>query len=269
MMSLIILASATGSPGVTTSALGMALTWPRDVLLCDADRDPSQAVLAGYLNGVDAGMRSIANLARQHRDAPMTIESILAETVPLTSDETPSRRFLPGFTHPGSAAIFRAAWPGFADMLAYLGNTGTDTIVDAGRIGREGLPAPLLANAQLVLVVVRSTLRSLAAARLYLPYLRDHMAQVGGLGQLALLVVGPGRPYSPSDIEAEFGVPIWGSIPLQVDAVVLSDGDQASRRFADGPLMRSFRALSSHTRTAFDTTQAHIDAGRPLEMARS
>ena len=36
-MSLIVLTSASGSPGVTTTALGLALGWPRPALLVDAD----------------------------------------------------------------------------------------------------------------------------------------------------------------------------------------------------------------------------------------
>jgi sugar diacid utilization regulator len=36
-MAMIVLASAAGSPGATTSALGLALTWPRPVLLIEAD----------------------------------------------------------------------------------------------------------------------------------------------------------------------------------------------------------------------------------------
>ena len=36
-MAVIVLASASGSPGVTTTALGLALLWPRPVVLVDAD----------------------------------------------------------------------------------------------------------------------------------------------------------------------------------------------------------------------------------------
>lgn len=52
-MAVIALASATGAPGVSTAALGLALTWPRHVLLADCDREPAQAVQAGYLRGMD------------------------------------------------------------------------------------------------------------------------------------------------------------------------------------------------------------------------
>ena len=36
-MAVVVLASAGHAPGVTTTALGLALTWPRSALLVDAD----------------------------------------------------------------------------------------------------------------------------------------------------------------------------------------------------------------------------------------
>ena len=36
-MAVIVLVSASGSPGVTTAAVGLALSWPRPVLLVEAD----------------------------------------------------------------------------------------------------------------------------------------------------------------------------------------------------------------------------------------
>ena len=36
-MAIVCLASASGSPGVTTTAVGMAFSWPRPVLLVEAD----------------------------------------------------------------------------------------------------------------------------------------------------------------------------------------------------------------------------------------
>lgn len=267
MMALIILTSASGAPGVTTTALGLALTWPRDVLLVDADRDPSQAVLAGYLHGVDAGGRGLVNLSRQHSGGLLTSEDLLTETLPLTTDQSVERRFLPGFSHPGSAAIFRPMWSPFVDLMSQLGQLNFDVIVDVGRIGRDGLQAEILARARLVLVVVRSTLRSLAAARLYLPYLADQLEQVGGAGQIKILVVGPSRPYSISDIEKQFGVAVAGSVVIHEDARVLSDGDSPPQRFEEGGLLRSFRTLSSNIRASLDT-EPNTFAGNLFERGR-
>ena len=43
-MSIILLTSPGGSPGLTTTALGLALTWPRDVILADADPCPGHVI---------------------------------------------------------------------------------------------------------------------------------------------------------------------------------------------------------------------------------
>ena len=50
-MAVIALASASGSPGVTTTALGLAMLWPRPVLLVEADPTGGSGLLAGYFRG--------------------------------------------------------------------------------------------------------------------------------------------------------------------------------------------------------------------------
>ena len=50
-MAVIVLASASGAPGVTTTGLGLAMCWPRPVVLVDADPVGGSAILAGYLQG--------------------------------------------------------------------------------------------------------------------------------------------------------------------------------------------------------------------------
>ena len=54
-MAILLLTSAGGSPGVTTLAVGLALTWPRPVLLADCDPGAHQSILAGYLAGTSSG----------------------------------------------------------------------------------------------------------------------------------------------------------------------------------------------------------------------
>ena len=69
-MAVIVLASAGHAPGVTTTALGLALAWPREVLLVDADRTPTQAVLAGYLRGERPGQHGLGRLLQAVRERP-------------------------------------------------------------------------------------------------------------------------------------------------------------------------------------------------------
>ena len=67
-MAVIVLGSAAGSPGVTTSALGLALTWPRPVLLIEADPTGGSAMLAGFFRGTTAHTAGLIDLAWAQRE---------------------------------------------------------------------------------------------------------------------------------------------------------------------------------------------------------
>lgn len=242
-MAVIALASATGAPGVSTAALGLALTWPRHVLLADCDREPAQAVQAGYLRGMDPGGRGMMALAHLHREGQPLGPEVWRQTLPLTEEGEVQRRFLPGFTTPGAARLFEHVWPTLGDSFEQLGAQGVDVLIDAGRLSSSGLPLGVLAAADAVLLVVRTSLRSLAAARIHLPTLTDQVQSMPRPTGAGLLVVGPGRPYSSAEIAAHFALPAWAEIPWEPKAaMVLSDGAPEPRRFFEGAFMGRFRA---------------------------
>ena len=164
-MSVIVLTSGPGSPGVTTTSLGLTLCWPGDVMLSDCDRDPAQAIPAGYLRGLDLGGRGLAVLARLHREARGIGPELIRQTIALTREETTNRRFLPGFAQPGAVRLFDHIWPELAEAFTDLGTQGIDVIVDAGRLGHDGLPTALLEVADAIGFVLQSNLKSLAASR--------------------------------------------------------------------------------------------------------
>lgn len=258
-MALVTCCSASGSPGVTTGTLGLALNWPRDVLLVDADRDPAQAIAAGFLSGVELGGRGLAHVALAHRDRRPLVDEVWHQTLPL-SEGTPSRRFLPGFASAGAAHSFDASWGSAASALRDLGRAGTDVIVDAGRIGR-GLPAGLVGESDVALVFVRSDLRALAALRIALPVVSAQATSA----QLGLVLVGPGRPYSAREVEAQFGVSVWGELPFEPrQAAVLSDGQATPRGFAGGALVRGLRRtagrIDEQVRNRIETIDGARDA---------
>ena len=265
-MSLVVACSLTGAPGVTTTVLGLALAWPGDVVMADCDRDPGQVVEAGYLRGLNLGGRGLAPLARAHRERRSIADEMQSQLVPLRDHPTYSRRFLPGFTHPASATVFGPVWPELLAALGTMSATGTDVVVDAGRIGRDGLPPALLTEADLVLVVLRSNLRSLAAARLHLPALREQLATLSGSAELALAVVGPGMPYSDAEISTHFALPVAAALTLHpAHASVLTDGVPEPRGFTDGALMRSYRAAAASLSSRLRRRDAVLDAGSARE----
>jgi hypothetical protein len=223
-MSVFLLTSAAHSPGVTALAVALAVTSAvtsaGPALLVDANREPDQAVLAGYLQGTDPaglGLGGLLQTHREHRPFEAALGSML---LPLGGDAD----FLPGFPHPGMVALFTPAW---AELAAALDAEPRTVLVDAGRIGSAGLPQPLVDVSTGVLVLVRSDLPSLAALRLYLP----QVVESAGEDRVGLVVVGPGRPYTATEIRHRFGVPIWGQVAWQpAAAAVYASGAQPGRR---------------------------------------
>src|SRR5687768_18323727 len=62
-MAIVCLTSASGSPGVTTTAVGIAFSWPRPALLVEADPSGGSGVLPGFQRGTtpyDAGLIELA-----------------------------------------------------------------------------------------------------------------------------------------------------------------------------------------------------------------
>lgn len=253
-MAIVVLTSAGHSPGVTSTALGLALTWPRPVLLVDADRNPTQSILAGYLRGEQSGQHGLAGLlqaVRERRALEDVLEAQTIELPALAPTTERAARLLPGFPHPGVVGLFNAAW---ADLMAALSTHGSDVLIDAGRIGPEGLPLPLAQAADLVLMVTRTSLVSLAGVRLYLPGL----VEAAGSDRTAMALVGAAMPYGRSEIQDQFGTTIAAEIEYApTAAAVLSDGAPQPRRFATSGY---FRSLS----TAATSISGRLQAVREL-----
>ena len=245
-MALLILTSASGSPGVTTLGVGLALTWPRSVLLADCDPGAHQSVLAGYLAGRSAGGKGLLRVAEAHRDRRPLREVVLDQCEPLADDDGYRRLFLPGFTKPGSAYHFGGVWTDLAETFNRLSDVGYDVIVDAGRLGSAGLPTALVEHAAQTCLVLRSNLRAVMAARVHLATLRDHprLSETGG--GLGLIIVGESEPYSRSEITKALGVSTLGVVANdQRAAAHLSDGKPRPRKFNRSALITSLADLAA------------------------
>lgn len=246
-MAILLLASVGGSPGVTTLAVGLALTWPRPILLADCDPGAHQAILAGYLGGRSAGGKGLLRVAEAHRDRRPLREAVLDQTLPLSAEEESRRLLVPGFTKPASAIHFGGVWEDLAEAFDRLGEVDMDVIIDCGRIGPSGPPAALLERSAVTAVVVTSTLRSIMSARVHLPTLRDHPRLTSADREhIGLIVVGENQPYRRSEIARALDVPVITSIAHDRQAAVhLSDGRPRHRRFETSPLIRSIRDAAS------------------------
>ena len=235
-MAFVALTSASGSPGVTTTAVGLALTWPRPVLLIEADPTGGSGVLAGYFRGTheyDVGLIELALSPSSPADA-------LRDVVRPLNDGLAS--FVAGTRSPAQATALTRVWEPLGEALADLDMQGQDVIVDAGRLGLLGSPEPLLAGADLALLVTRSSLPALAAARSWASVVRRER----GWRQAGALLIGEGDPYGPREVSKVLDLPLIATLADAPDAAaVFHRGATPPRNFESGPLVRSLRAAAA------------------------
>lgn len=241
------LAGSTGAPGVTTTALGLLLTWPlasvdRKVVLVEASPDGGR-IAAGYMEGQLGGRWSLHNLAASIWQDTIR-ETFAQQLIDVGLKERGQRFVLPGLRGPAQALAMEPVWDPLATLCSALDLSGTDVIVDLGRRGAFGSSAALALSADIVAFVVRRRLACLDDAAARLEVLRPMLVEAGNADALRLLVVGDG-PYEKNDIARQLGVPLLADeLPLILKhAVPLSDGP-ANSVDLNSPLMRSYRSAA-------------------------
>ncbi|EAP98657.1 hypothetical protein JNB_00775 [Janibacter sp. HTCC2649] len=259
-MALITLTSASGSPGVTTTAIGLALCWPRPVLLVEADPTGGSGIAAGYLRGGAAPSDSLIDLAFAHRDREL-VEAI--PTVTTTIPDTTVTLILGTRAH-GQARSLTGLWEPLASALRGLDALGQDVIVDAGRLGLVGSSEPLIHGADLTLLVTRSDLVALSGARSWAQTLRSQFEEQGAPDAIELLMVGEGRPYSTREVSAVLSLPVTAALAWdEAAAAVFSHGESAPRRFQASALLRSMRSATTAIQSRLAANRAQLTAATP------
>ena len=246
-MALITLVSASGSPGVTTTALALALAWPRPVLLVEADPTGGSALLTGYWRG--------------QRDHAGLLELVMAERHGVLADALP-RMVIPiegtdvavvagTKSHEQAPGLVRL-WDPLLGVLQGL--SGQDVIVDAGKLGNEFSPKPLIRFSDVTLLVTHSNLPALAAARSWARTLADEI--VPG-HDAKIVLVGEGRKYRAAEIAKTLVLPGLASVewdPARAEVFSLGapfpaarfGGEQgAERAFEQSRYLRSVRSLAT------------------------
>jgi hypothetical protein len=235
-MAVIALASAKGSPGVTTAALALTLTWPGRCVLAECD-PAGGSVQAGYLAGALPADRGIRELAVAELRGESLHEKWWGQLIDLQPPQL-QRLLLPGITDPVQSGALRPVWDRLGEFFAGLeyGQPGFDVIVDCGRLATPNTPWPLLVRADAVLLVIRPSLPGLATAVPCLRTLRTQLTEHGaGTGSLGLLVTGPGD-QSHRTVTNQLHNPVVASLPDDPrTATVLGHGGSVRM---NSPLMR-------------------------------
>lgn len=244
------------SCGVTTSALALTLASKRPSLLAECD-PAGGTIRAGFLHGeVGAGF-GLYHLAAAERTSPDALaQAFAAHLWPM--DEAGHRKLLPGLTDPGQAAALGRTWPALSEVMHVLAEeAGYDVFVDAGRLTLESsrlhttlTPAPLLHQADLVLLVVRGTEQSLTLARHVMDPLRTELAERGsGPEALGLLLIEDG-PYRAHQVAEALKAPVLAALPYDpATAGYFTSGGRPPRGYGRSPLLR-------HARTATEQFEA-------------
>lgn len=241
---LISLVSAKGAPGTTTTALGLALSWPRPVLLVDLDPRGGD-VLWTFGQGRDTEGRSLLAAQMHSRNAPW-VEAIWDNVVALSDEDGAQRWLLPGLNDPVEGGAID--WPGLALALAHL--PGVDVIADCGptQPGRTG-PYPVWSASSLVGVVLRPTLAGTHAALGGAKILARELTATGmGHERLQSIVVGPGRPYSTKEVSESLSTvhaPVLGEVPWDPNGAEVLNMGGGGRRAARSKLLRGCGELAN------------------------
>ncbi len=243
-MSIYLLTSASGAPGVSTAALGMALRWPRASMLLEAD--VQQSLLAGYFGGSVPAEPNLTQVAlRASRGEENLKEAIWHAAQRFPSDAEPHRRlFIPGPTPPWMRHAVDQRWGSIAPTLSRMDEAGLDVLVDLGRIPTPVsqtpslLPAALVDSSDLVAVMMEPTLPGIAAARVLLEGLLMQIKHSVRQPELCLLLREPAsaprrlgrahvaaQTYSAREITRQLKVPVGGTVDHDpAGALLLNQG---------------------------------------------
>jgi MinD-like ATPase involved in chromosome partitioning or flagellar assembly len=160
-MGLYVIASAKGSPGVTTTSVVLAGAWPVEPVLADLDPAGGDVALryrdeAGAPLDPDRGLLSLGAGVRRGSG-----EALLTDHVQRVSG---GLQVLTGVTSPSQVQGLGPAWLHLARLLR-SDPEGRDVIADCGRLMPGSATVPVLQNADAVLMVARPTVEGLAHLR--------------------------------------------------------------------------------------------------------
>jgi MinD-like ATPase involved in chromosome partitioning or flagellar assembly len=265
-VALIALCSAKGSPGVTVTALALALSASRPVVLAECDPAGGD-IAAGYLREVPLGERGLGQLtASLHRGH--LVDDLRGQLVDLAPGKAAlSTLVLPGLSDAAQAARWaearrpggRSGWAQLAELLTeFAVAEGYTVLADCGRLNAAHPPTDVLRAADAILMVLRPDLPAIRATAVAVAGLRSNDLRPTGL-----ILIGD-RPYGAREIADQLGTPVAATLPIDVGtATVLSSGGTHHR----GQLLRAAaRAGGALWRTARPGAAA---VGQPTEVTHA
>ncbi len=251
-MTLIALCSLKASPGVTTTALGLATCWPSAEQPVVVECDPAGGdLLARFRLETSPGLVSLAAAARRSADTGL----VWGHTQRLPSG-------LPVVIGPPGAVQARAALAEITGRHAPVlrraaDRAGTVVIADCGRTDADSPTHPILrsADAMVLLTQARDDALSHAAAAL------STAAQWSP--RPCFVLVGDG--YPTAEVASALGIPVLGRLPHDLGGAaalgVKPSGRSAPARSVLGRALAGLAAAVAHH--AWSGVSAATERGAP------
>ncbi len=230
-MGIVALTSASGSPGVTSTAYGLAVALGRrsgrPPLLIEADPSGGSMALRFNLKGE----RSLATFAGT---ASRGIES------GMLNDHTQDVSGVACLTIPSDPLLARWALSRSSAMLAEAMIADQQlTVVDLGRFAADSPSLPFAQAADRVLVIAQPTAEDIQSMLFAVRSLRQSGCTVG------LVCLGQ-RPFSPVEVADLAGIPLVAVLPDdRTVAAALRGGAHSQLRFRRSSLWRSLSQLGA------------------------
>ena len=229
-MTSFAVASCHGAPGVTTTVIGLAATWPGAERPVVVEADPAGGVLAARFDELRAD-RTLAEVAvevRRRYDHDRVVASARALW-----------GAIPVVVAPPSAEQTHGALAMAGDHLGDgAARSGRMVVFDVGRLTARSPALALARRSAMVVLVARPSFEAVATLAARAGELRDAGCTLG------LVVIGE-SPYPPDEAAQGAGIPLLGVLPDDPRAAsILAGGAGSSRRLRRGLLWRSLADLA-------------------------
>lgn len=242
-MTVTVLVSVGGAPGVTTTAMLLAGCMTGAVV-GEADLDGSTLAIR-YGLGREPGLTTLAAAGSSAPDA--------------WRDHAQLAGGMPVLVGPDAPDLAAALWARAGGHLAAaFAAADADVVIDAGRFRGDASLGPVFKAASIVAVVIRPEAEDLVRLLHRLPEIRRHGADVG------VVLAGQGA-YRPDDVSDQLGVDLLGVVPRDPRTAAA----MAGRGGLPVSLARS--ELARAARTLADAILSRVDAsaGEPaMEVAK-
>ena len=246
-MSLIAVAAGKGSPGVTTTALVLAAVWPRRCVLADCDAAGGDVIFRvrderGGPLAVDRGVVSLATAVR----SAVTAESVVGHA----QNTDGGLPVLVGTSGELQSSALAASWSGIAHAFGAVRDG--DVLADCGRLS-VSTPRPVLEVADLVVLVCRATVESVAHTKQTIAWLHRELhvvptvLAVGGaqaatqIGQ-ALRGCGELDVVGPLPVDDQAAAGLAGQWTRRLDRTALVAAARVTAQMLDARLAERRRA---------------------------